>query len=91
MIIIPKEENMILQGYIRASSWLSWERICLVILETVFGFLYAAKIPWRRKLLPTPVFCLGNLAYRGAWQVTIHRVAAVGHSLVIPPLPPRIY
>ena len=25
---------MILQGYIRASSWLSWERICLVMQET---------------------------------------------------------
>ena len=25
---------MILQGYIRASSWLNWERICLVMQET---------------------------------------------------------
>ena len=34
VIIIPKEENMIFQGYDRASWWLSWERICLVIQET---------------------------------------------------------
>ena len=25
---------MILQGYIRDSSWLSWERICLVMQKT---------------------------------------------------------
>ena len=49
------------------------------MLETWFR-----KIPWRRKWQPTPVFMPGeSLLDRGAWQVTVHRVARVRHDLVL--------
>ena len=35
---------------------------------------WVGKIPWRRKWLPTPVFCLENPTDRGAWQATVHGV-----------------
>jgi len=35
---------------------------------------WVGKIPWRRKWLATPVFCLKNPTDRGAWQATVHGV-----------------
>ena len=36
---------------------------------------WVKKIPWRRAWQPTPVFLPENPLDRGAWQVTVHRVA----------------
>ena len=33
------------------------------------------RIPWRGKWQPTPFPCLGNPMGRGAWRVTVHRIA----------------
>ena len=45
------------------------------------GFsLCVRKIPWRRKRQPTPVFCLGNLMSRKAWQATVHGLTRVRHN-----------
>ena len=35
---------------------------------------WARKIPWRRKLKPTPVFLPRKSTDRGAWQDNVHRV-----------------
>ena len=36
---------------------------------------WVAKIPWRRKGQPTPVFLLENSMGRGAWWATVHGAA----------------
>ena len=36
---------------------------------------------------PLQYSCLENLMDRGAWQTTVHRIARVGHGLVIKPPP----
>ena len=36
---------------------------------------WVGKMPWSRKWQPTPVFLLGNLMDKGAWQATVHGVA----------------
>ena len=51
----------------------------------------SGRSPGKGNGYPLQYSCLGNPMYRGAWQATIHRVAAVRHNLVIPPPPPRIY
>ena len=35
---------------------------------------WARKIPWKRKLKPTPVFLPRKSTDRGAWQENVHRV-----------------
>ena len=41
--------------YSWGSWWLSWERICLQCGRPGFDS-WVEKIPWRREILPTPVF-----------------------------------
>ena len=36
---------------------------------------------------PLPYFCLKNPVDRGAWKVTVFRVASIGHDLVTKPPP----
>jgi len=42
--------------------------------------LSAAKIPWRRKWQPTPVFLPEKSHGRAAWQVTVRRSQRVRHD-----------
>ena len=42
---------------------------------------WVGKIPWRKKLQPTPVFLLKNPTNRRAWQATIQRAAKSGTRL----------
>ena len=35
------------------------------------------NIPWRKELLPSPVFLLENSMDRGAWQTTVHEVSKI--------------
>jgi len=41
------------------SLWLGWERICLQCGRPRFD-PWVGKIPWRREMLPTPVFRPGE-------------------------------
>ena len=41
--------------------------------ETPFNF-WVGKIPWRKELLPIPVFCMENSMNRGAWLAVVYRI-----------------
>ena len=48
-------------------------------------YSWVAKMPWRRKWQPTPVFLLGESQDRGAWQFTVLGIARVGQDLSTKP------
>ena len=52
---------------------LRWQRICLLCGRSRFD-PWVGEISWRRKWLPTPIFCLENPIDRGDWWATIHSV-----------------
>ena len=54
--------------------WLRWRGICLPYRRRRFN-PWVGRIPWRRQQQPLQYFCLENPMDRGAWPVTVHRVA----------------
>ena len=42
----------------------------------------SGRSPGEEKGNPHQYFCLGNLMDRGAWRVTVHEIARLGHNIV---------
>ena len=54
------------------------------------SILRSGRYPGEGNGNPLRYSCLENLMDRGAWQTTVHRIARVGHGLVIKPPPSQV-
>ena len=69
---IDRSYPLFATGFLMAQWQRIQERICLSMQRT-WGQPLSQKDLLEKAEQPTPVFCLGNLMDRGAWQ-DIHRV-----------------
>ena len=78
------------QSWTRLSDWTETVKNLTITQEAQIRFLSLENSPWEGNGKLLLYSCPANRMDRGAWQVTVHGIASVGHNLVIKSPQPRL-